>query len=191
MRDVWHRIEAALERIHAGLARNLNPPATEAALAQAEAALGVALPEDYRASALVHDGVRLYLVQSYRILSIADVVRTWRMLDSFVADGTLKLGDSDWVRTTGPVRAQKWNRRWIPVADNGGGDGKALDLDPPTGGTLGQLISQSRDVEAVRVLAPSFRAYLEGFADDLEQGRYEAGFEDGVLVEFRTIETST
>jgi cell wall assembly regulator SMI1 len=97
-------------------------------------------------------------------------------------------GDSDWVRTSGPVRAQKWNRRWIPIASDGGGDARTLDLDPPTGGASGQVISQSRGWEAVRVLEPSFAAYLEGFADDLERGRYEASIEDGVLVEFQKIE---
>ena len=78
MQDVWQRIEAALERMQPGLARELNAPANEAALSQAEAVLRVALPQDYRSSALIHDGMALYLIDSYRLLSIADSVMNMR-----------------------------------------------------------------------------------------------------------------
>ena len=73
MKDVWHRIETALERIHPTLSEDLNGPADAATLARTEAALGIALPEDYRASALIHDGMGLYLVDHYRLLSLADL----------------------------------------------------------------------------------------------------------------------
>jgi cell wall assembly regulator SMI1 len=112
------------------------------------------------------------------------VLESWNIRCELVEEGSLRLGDIGRVRTEGPVRAHKWNRHWILIADNGGGDARALDLDPPHDGMSGQVITQSRDVERVRVLAPSFQAYLEAFADDLEQDRYEALVEDDVLFEF-------
>jgi cell wall assembly regulator SMI1 len=128
--------------------------------------------------------MHLYLIDAYRLLSLAEVIEIWNILEMLVSDGSLALGDRVHVRTEGPVRAHTWNRRWIAFASNGGGDDLALDLDPPEGGVVGQVITQSRDREKVRVLAPSFRAYLEGFAVDLEHGRYEATIEEEVLVWF-------
>lgn len=40
----------------------------------------------------------------------------------------------------GPVNKDWWNRRWVPVTSNGGGDHLCVDLDPAPGGTVGQMI---------------------------------------------------
>lgn len=184
MQDVWRRIETVLERIQPGLSRILYPPADDAALARTETALGVALPADYRASALIHDGMALYLIDSYRLLSLAEMLERRGIDEMLVDNGTLILGDSARLRTQGSVRAHSWNRLWVTFADNGGGDSLALDLDPPSAGISGQVITQSRDREALRVVAPSFRSYLVAFANDVEQDRYDAVIEDDALVSF-------
>ena len=60
----------------------------------------------------------------------------------------------------------------MPVAGNGCGDLICLDLDPPAGGAVGQVIEFLHADEDRTVLAPSLGAWLEGFAAGLEAGEY-------------------
>lgn len=38
------------------------------------------------------------------------------------------------------VRAKWFHDKWLPIADNGGGDLLCIDLDPAKGGTVGQIV---------------------------------------------------
>lgn len=187
MREVWERVRRALDTHAPGLSKTLRRGADEAALGAAEAALGVTLPDEVRESMRIHDGTSYYIVDGWEFEPVDRIVSLHAMFCEFVDDGTITLGDSNWVRTHGPVRPQKWNRRWISIASDGNGDHLALDLDPPPDGTLGQVIRIDRDVRDVYVIAPSLRAMLEGFADDLEQGRYdiERDPDRGTYITFR------
>lgn len=49
---------------------------------------------------------------------------------------------------------------------------RALDFDPAPGGVEGQLIEVDLEGCTWRVVAPSFPAFLHGYADDLERGVY-------------------
>jgi cell wall assembly regulator SMI1 len=48
-----------------------------------------------------------------------------------------------------------------------------VDYDPAEGGTIGQIILWASDPPYVKVIAPSYRAWLEQFATDLEAGKYK------------------
>ena len=184
MTALWRRVEAALDTYDPDLKGDLEPGASDAAIAAAEAALGVRLPDEYRASVRIHDGIGTYLMDSWQLSPLETVLRRWEMFQSFVADGTLTLGEVARVRAKGPVRKERWNSRWIPIAENGGGDDHLLDLDPAPGGAVGQVLYRTRESTAVAVIAPSFGAYLTLFADDLEAGRYEVVRRNGVCVDF-------
>jgi len=82
----------------------------------------------------------------------------------------------------GPVKAVWWSCRWIPVTVIAGSTWHhCVDLDPAPGGTSGQVIEIADDDSARRVVAPSFRAFLERVAADLESGRYAVD-DEGRLV---------
>jgi cell wall assembly regulator SMI1 len=65
----------------------------------------------------------------------------------------------------------RWNWAWIPFAADGAGNLLCLDLDPDKGGEIGQVILWASDPAYVEVIAPSYRAWLEQFASDLEAGK--------------------
>jgi cell wall assembly regulator SMI1 len=60
---------------------------------------------------------------------------------------------------------------WIPFATDGGGNSLAFDLDPPPGGTRGQIIVIGSDEDTRRVLAPGLTAFLTSITQLLQIGR--------------------
>jgi cell wall assembly regulator SMI1 len=179
MRDVWLRIEAVLRAtapdLYADLAKAA--PATAQAIAAAEDRIGFALPEDVRASYAVHDGSgeACILPQSYghgcmngvALLSLDEVVRDTQMWRGFRFDES----NHSRARPDGPIRRNWWNRRWVPVTWDGGGDHLCLDFDAAPGGVCGQVICFSHETGPVSVVADSWKSYLERVATDLETGR--------------------
>jgi cell wall assembly regulator SMI1 len=179
VRDVWLRIEAVLQAaapdLYAALAKVA--PATAQAIAAAEDRISLSLPEDVRASYALHDGsgAACILPQSYgplwmngvALLSLDEVVRDAQMWREFRFDES----NHSRARPDGPIRRTWWNRRWVPVTWDGGGDHLCLDFDPAPGGVSGQVICFSHEIGPVNVVADSWRSYLERVATDLETGR--------------------
>ena len=56
MKEKWQQLEQWLEQNAPALLQNLNPPATEADIAQTEAAMQMQLPPSVRQSYLIHNG---------------------------------------------------------------------------------------------------------------------------------------
>ncbi len=83
-------------------------------------------------------------------------------------------------KPVGPVRDDWWNLRWVPIAHNGAGDLLSLDLEPAPGGHVGQVITFWHMDEKRERLSGDFHSWLQGFAEDLEKGKYKV--EDGQLV---------
>jgi len=54
---------------------------------------------------------------------------------------------------------------WWPLAEDGGGNHLMVDLDPPPGGTVGQVLVAGPDEDERRVLAPGVGAYLAALLD--------------------------
>lgn len=185
MRRVWARIEAVLRVAAPDQLAALPGGASLDAIAAAEARLGFALPADVRESYAVHDGSGDTDVLPHRImgliqvplLSLAEAVRDREMWLGWWDGGSFDHSVAD---PRGPIRAQWWCRGWVPVTWDGGGDHLCIDLDPAPGGVPGQVIYFSHEVGPVEVVAESWRAYLEGYAADLESGRLR--LEGGELV---------
>ncbi|AWM38578.1 SMI1 / KNR4 family protein [Gemmata obscuriglobus] len=185
MRKLWARIKAALRASAPDRLAVLAGGATPEVIADAETRLGVTLPVDVRESYAVHNGSGDADVLAHRTMGLIDVPLL--SLDAVVRDREMWLGwwedgsfDDRRADPRGPVRAQWWCRGWVPVTWDGGGDHLCIDLDPASGGVSGQVIYFCHEVGPVEVVAPSWRAYLEGYAADLESGRLR--FEGGELV---------
>ncbi|MEA5478111.1 SMI1/KNR4 family protein [Pseudanabaena galeata UHCC 0370] len=61
-----------------------------------------------------------------------------------------------------------WSSKWIPLTYDGCGNHDCLDLAPAEGGNIGQIISMWHDDPERKILAPSFRDWLQNYAEELE-----------------------
>ena len=174
MEELWKRIEIWLRLQAPPLHAALAPGASPEALQRAEARLQVEFPEDVRASYAIHDGTGFGGLFPFPLLSLQRVVQESNNWREWLHRGTF--GDAE-STPQGPIKTDWWNVRWIPFTHDGGGNYQCLDLDPAPGGNVGQIINFDHEVGATEVLAPSFRAFLAAFADDLEAGRF-APWED-------------
>lgn len=177
MREVWQRIEAALRATAPDLVAQMPDGASAVAIAALEARLGLALPDEVRELYALHDGSggaeilpqwNYGRVNGVSLLPLNRVVserEIWiELLDGGDFEGSEATPD-------GPIKQDWWNRRWVPVTSNGGGDHLCIDLDPAPGGTVGQVIDFSHESGPKSVVASGLRAFLAAYADDLESGR--------------------
>lgn len=163
MKNVWKRIHAWLdENAPAGHGR-LRPGASADALQAVEKAMGLKLPADVRASYRVHDGQDdepgLIGGEGWRLLPLQDVLASWR-----------KWCDSN-----------PRFRPFVPLACGGAGDFVFVDLSPATDAPRSVVVQRS-DSAGPDPVAPSFRAWLERFADQLEEGEFAYSEADGCLM---------
>ena len=171
----WDRIEQWLEENAAETLDMLAPGAEEDEIVDAEEALGLSFPDDLRQSYLRHNGEgddEVYLAQGWILMSLDAVVDNYKMLQKLYEDGVFDPNDG---LPEGPVKPVWWSPKWIPVAENGGGDYLMIDLDPAEGGKVGQVVEYWHNDDLRTVMAPSFAAFMAKMADDLEAGKYSAG----------------
>ncbi|MGI5184440.1 SMI1/KNR4 family protein [Dactylosporangium sp. CA-152071] len=176
----WRRIEAALGRVLPAALELLPGPADGAAVEAVEAALRVALPEDFKASLLVHNGTTwgmpspMPLYQLYGTDDLVGQTREWwdcadpdPELDEpgawayHIDEGSLHL--------SGAVRPVVGGERTVLVGDLNGDVLWYLDLDPAPGGTVGQVVRVDVECAMWDVLAPSWRQLLLDYAAELER----------------------
>lgn len=180
----WERIHLWLEAHCPIVLASLGPPATDDQFREAEEVMGVELPEEVKAVYRIHDGQRAVPISSSwwpgaefapgflygdEWLSLADMLKSWRMMKELFDAGTF--ADSKAI-PHGPVRAEWWHPKWLPLTEDGSGCMKCLDLAPKSRGHIGQVIYWYHDASERGVLAESLPEWLERFATELERGVY-------------------
>jgi cell wall assembly regulator SMI1 len=164
MKAVWKRIHAWLDENAPAGYGHLHPGAGADAITAAEQAMGLRLPADVKASYRVHDGQGnepgLIGGEGWCLLPIEDVVSWWR-----------KWSDRD-----------RRFRACVPVAWGGAGDFIFLDLSPAAESGRGRVFVQRSDTAGPNAVAPSFRLWLEEFADKLEADEFAYSEADGCLM---------
>jgi len=193
MQEIWERIETQL-RIEAWFEKmpvsevlsDFQPGATEEEIQAVEAALGIAFPEDVKASYHIHNGSnRQALIGDpdqnlWELCSLTEVVSYWEMLEKYAAGWKVDLAHAGWFDGNGQpilVRVECWNVKWVPLL-NSNGTLICLDLAPTPHGHIGQIITNDPE-NGTQWVAPSWQAFLSTFADDLEAGEYR--YEEGTL----------
>jgi cell wall assembly regulator SMI1 len=181
--DTWSRIESWLS-IHAvAVLQSLHSGASPDELLQSEQFLGLALPDDVKASYRIHDGQEpggFGLIDCWELLSLERMREEWSVWKDLLDGGDF----ADVSSSPDPaIRDDWWNPRWIPLTYSGSGDHHCLDLDPAPGGTLGQIILMWHDDATRTLVAPDFRRWLRVFANDLEAGTYVYSEEYGGLID--------
>ncbi|MEV0381101.1 SMI1/KNR4 family protein [Nonomuraea sp. NPDC050643] len=161
----WRRIETWLRANAPASHRTLGRPATPAAVAAAEAQMGMRFPDDLKASLLRHDGSTgsddawAFGPLGNESLSVEEIRRTWRMLcdidDEDITDG----------HSTDP-RAEWWDGRMIPFGSDGVGDHLVIDSVRRDVGGTDHEGSMSFTPGGIRIR--SYHALLKATADALE-----------------------
>lgn len=163
MKAVWNRIHAWLDaNAPEGYGRLCLGASREAILA-AEKAMGLKLPSDVKASYRIHDGQGkepgLIGGEGWCLMTLQAMIKFWRK----------------WCK-----RSQRY-QSCVPIAWGGAGDYIFLDLGADAE-IPGQVIVQRSDTDGPDPIAPSFRAWLEDFADKLEDDEFAFSEADGCVM---------
>ncbi|SMF79536.1 Cell wall assembly regulator SMI1 [Paenibacillus uliginis N3/975] len=120
-------------------ALNLQPGAKDEEFQLLENTLGVILPEQMKAFYKIHNGQEWNLgvesfVRNLTLSPISQIIDNWQFLqDEFDPE------DMEADIESG-IKPFLWNAKWIPIAENGGGDYLCLDTDPSEAGVTGQVL---------------------------------------------------
>ncbi|MFD9861905.1 SMI1/KNR4 family protein [Streptomyces alboflavus] len=123
--ESWSCIEAWLAQNAPGTFAGLEPPAERSAIAAAERAIGLPLPEPLRESLLRHNGTGYHgvLPPFWELRSVQTLVEDWARRVEINRDEFADPEPSDPEEEHGPW----WHRLWIPFAGNGCGDFLIID----------------------------------------------------------------
>lgn len=172
MATAWERIEQWLAAHAPAIGADLRPGATPEAIAEAERALQVTLPDAMRRVYARHDGSEQNappLMGDWTFMPLRHVVREWQTLKEVAANGAFEGLEAD---PEPRIQPGWWNAGWIPIAHNSSGDYQSVDTAPGPQGTAGQVIAYWHADTRRGWLAPDAEAWLAAFADELEAGRY-------------------
>lgn len=175
--DLWRRLGAIADRV--GMPLQLNPGATEAQIAEVEAAIGQRFPADYRASLALHDGQAAFASGDVTSLPwlpgcpplapLAKIVEKWTELqelaDEYPPPAHTEHGDR--------IKVGPYRKQIIPIAGTPWWDGDTtyLDLDPGPAGAVGQVITMVTECDFV-ALGATFEAALARWVEALESGAW-------------------
>lgn len=175
VRDTWLRIGEWFEANRRGfrgdmsMAADWASGATEEEIDSAERTLGVRFPKEMRDTYLFSKWhTKEYLVEGC-LMALSEIVERWNGLNSVLDVGPMPQRGDD--ITKDPIQPVWWNPKWVQFID-ASCDGACIDFDPLPGGTVGQIIFRDHEIGPTHVIAPSFREWLEGYADALERGEY-------------------
>jgi internalin A len=179
----WARIEAWFQINLPEVIADLNPPASEDAIQQAEAVLGIKLPDSFKALYRLHDGQRQEARGAFFGQWFMSLERMFERRGGMLAilehEPEIALGE-DMLNTSVPERAiqlRHVDSGWIPFAENGCSEYLSLDFHPDERGHSGQIINFGRLMNNKLVIALDFADFLKWVADELERGKgrvYEA-----------------
>jgi len=188
MKRTWDRIHVWLAGHAPRVLASLRPGATDEAIRAAEAELSASLPDDVRACYRIHDGQAaserllgwapsfLYGQEWYALERVLD---SWRVLKRLAGAGIFTRRRS---QPDGPIRKEWWHPAWIPLTSDHTACHYCLDLAPLARGNVGQIILWQNDDPGRLLEATSFRAWLDDFADELEDGVWRTHPDyDGIL----------
>ncbi|WP_128103167.1 SMI1/KNR4 family protein [Paenibacillus sp. DCT19] len=158
----WQRIIAKGTSVDPGfeVALHLQPGAKEEDFRSVEHELGVILPEEMKALYRIHDGQiwdigGAAFVRNLTLTPLVQVKENWAFLQEEFEPDELEPDIDD------EIKPLLWNAKWIPIAENGGGDYLCLDTDPASSGNVGQVLYFWHDWGKRSVEASGLFAFLE------------------------------
>ncbi|BCC09342.1 hypothetical protein BCM0060_p2008 (plasmid) [Bacillus cereus] len=119
---------------------NLQPGASDEEFPLIEDTLGVTLPEEMKSFYRVYNGQILEpgvnpFVRNLTLSPTSEIIDNWKFLQGeFDPDDDLEPDIEK------ELKSALWNSKWIPIAENGGGDYLCIDTDPSEVGVSGQVL---------------------------------------------------
>jgi cell wall assembly regulator SMI1 len=166
--ELCGRLERWLAAHAPHLLESLNPGADPLAVEQLERDLALALPADFRAWLLLHDGQQEEapgLMEGYTLLPAEQIGGEWQIYNELAG----LEHDMRYCRVSPGILPVWHSPARVPVAFLGSSEWYMLDLDPAPGGTRGQIFWRDKSGDA-ELLAAGFGPWLEGLVRDLEGG---------------------
>ncbi len=170
--ESWRQIDDWLSANAPKIVDNLNPPATETELRDAEESLGMQMPPEWHELYRGHNGMNsdanfgsLFFGMQFLTLeeSIADHKENSAPVDSWLP---VRRASDAGIRTD-----DMHNPNWIAIA-NSGETLIRVDMLPESTGMKGQVIFTDHADDTVILLGTSVAELISNFANDLEAGRY-------------------
>jgi cell wall assembly regulator SMI1 len=179
----WNRIEAWLTTNLPEVIADLNPPASDDAIAHAETILGLTLPDGFKALYRLHDGQRqdsrgVFFGQWF--MSLEQMLMRYEVWKGIVIHDPVSALGADLPFSSmpeGAIQLRYADTAWIPFTEDGLSGHFGLDFNPGERGHAGQVIMFGRYVQNKLVVAPDLPCFLGWVADELERGKgriYEA-----------------
>ncbi|MGF7047822.1 cell wall assembly regulator SMI1 [Paenibacillus sp. DS2015] len=118
---------------------NLQPSAKDEDFQLIESMLNVTLPEEMKSFYRIHNGQNWKVgghsfIRNLTLSPISQIIDNWLFLQEEFEPDDLELSSGF------EIKPFLWNSKWIPIADNGGGDYLCLDTDPSEVGVAGQVL---------------------------------------------------
>ncbi|MFC5704106.1 SMI1/KNR4 family protein [Cohnella faecalis] len=179
MKEIWIRLERWLEEEAPEILSDLNAGATEAEIAALEEATGLQLPSDLKESLNIHNGQNgegQWLFAGWEFLSTERILDEWKVWKELYDKKSFDSWDVD---AESGIANEWWNPAWIPITYNGSGDHHCIDLSPTKDGTIGQVITMWHDSDERRIVASSYRQWLELIVAKFEANDSEYVFDSG------------
>jgi cell wall assembly regulator SMI1 len=176
--EAWDVIHRWLDTNARSLRPKLNKPATKTAIAALEKTVGLQLPDDFKASYLIHDGADSYSgpIIGVPFMPVAKIEKEWKLLKPKKGDIYQEL-EKEVSYVKGMIKEDANNPKWIPFAGPDEQNYIGLDFDPGPKGTPGQVINFGADEFIYGsnrfVMASSFGEFMGFLAEQFATGKVE------------------
>lgn len=158
----------------------LNGPAENRELDELETRTGKRIPKDFKKLYLAHNGENnkiFGVMAGFRWMNIESIVSNWQVLQHSAYDIISAKNEL--------IQDGEFKKGWIPFAEDGGGSFLAMDLEPGSNGTYGQIITIDHDSSYSYVISESMQLFLEFIDNNFKNGNLNTQ-EDGdvILIEW-------
>lgn len=144
----------------------LNPPATEAELAELEEYLQGELTKEVKELYLSHNGGEIFGFEFLTIKKLIDEMKSAANLED--DDG---VSESD--VATPRIKPKRWMNNRLHVLGDYSGNYIAVDYNPTEEGIKGQIINCGRDEEKLYVFADNIKDFFEGLLKLAEENKID------------------
>lgn len=176
MKEEWERFKGWLGKNFQEGLDDLNEPVSDEKISDLESKLSISLPEDFKEFLKIHNGQAGdagWLIDGQELLSTERILDEWKVWKGLLDGGGFDdFEESEEEDRGNGVKSDWWNAKWIPFTYDGAGNHLCIDLDPASGGKIGQIITMWHDDDEREVKGSSFNEWFSKYIQDLENKKY-------------------